>query len=58
MKFFLVTLKKMKNRYLGNTTFIVHLKFVSLTFLKNKKSIKSPFEVEFYAISKSLIMQN
>ena len=39
MKFFLTTLKKMKNRYLENTTFIVHVKLAPLTFLKNKHII-------------------
>ena len=45
MNFFLATLKKMKNRYLGNTTFIVNVKLVSLTFLKNKRFTKNPFEL-------------
>ena len=40
MKFFLINLKKMKKRYRGNTNFIVHIKLVSLTFLKNKRVIK------------------
>ena len=32
-------MKKMKNKYLGNATFIVHVKLVSLTFPKNKRII-------------------
>ena len=35
IKFFLITLKKMKNRYLEKTSFILHAKTVFLTFIEN-----------------------
>ena len=47
MKFILVTLKKLKSRYLGNTTFVVYTKLLSLTFRKNKPIIKLKFFTKY-----------